>query len=163
MCVGAIRLPGETGHISSEELTCHSVRQHVPTQTHTHCLNIELKPGSLCAGPAPFSTCYPSPCALTFFAHAGLRGKSPPANYGLASGVCNKGCYSCRHDGEKPVLAASMALLRGVSKMKRLDFEARLLPKTLELSTQCNAMQSATLLFLITFSVCHQVYAERRR
>lgn len=36
---------------------------------------------------------------------------------------CDKGSYSCRQDGEKAALAALIALLRGVSKMKRLDFE----------------------------------------
>lgn len=69
---------------------------------------------------------------------------------------CNKGSYSCWQDGEKPALAAAIALLRGVSKMKRLDFEARLLPQTPKLSTQSNAMQcNATThpCFFITFSI----------
>lgn len=35
----------------------------------------------------------------------------------------DKGSYSCRQDGEKAALAAAIALLRRVSKMKRLHFE----------------------------------------
>ncbi|KAG7219855.1 hypothetical protein INR49_005877, partial [Caranx melampygus] len=45
---------------------------------------------------------------------------------------CDKGSYSWRQDGEKAALAAAIALLGGVSKMKSLHFEARLVAKTLK-------------------------------
>ena len=71
---------------------------------------------------------------------------------------CNKGGYSCRQDGEKPVLAAAIALLGEVGKMNRLDSEDSLLPKTPKLSTRSiqrsSVLQYAPVFFYARHSVC---------
>lgn len=80
----------------------------------------------LIVGPAPLAVSYPSPCALSFLPTQVCEGRALQLITDLPVEFhCNKGSYSCRQDGEKPALAAELALLRGVSKMKRLDFEAR--------------------------------------
>lgn len=65
-----------------------------------------------------------SPCALHFLSMQVCSGGALQLIRDLPVEFhCNKGSYSCRQDGEKAALAALIALLRGVSKMKRLDFE----------------------------------------
>lgn len=63
---------------------------------------------------------------------------------------CDKRSYSCRRDGEKAALAVAIALL-GVSKMKRLHFEARPLVKTPKHLTQSCSAFSRLLLPLPLF------------
>lgn len=88
--------------------------------------------------PAPLAVSYLSLCALSFLPMQVCRGRALQLIRDLPVEFhCDKGSYSCRQDGEKAALAASIALLRGVSKMKRLDFEARLLPTQGLKSMQC--------------------------
>lgn len=53
---------------------------------------------------------------------------------------CDKGGHSCWQDGEKAALAAAIALLGGVSKMKRSDFETPFFQRHPKLLTQCFAV-----------------------
>lgn len=94
--------------------------------------------------PAPLAVRYLSSCGLSFLPMQVCRGRALQLIRDLPVEFhCDKGSYSCRRDGEKAALAASIALLRGISKMKRLDFEACLLPNQPLKSMQCCSAFSA--------------------
>lgn len=117
------------------------------------------------AGPAPLVVSY-LPClsfSFFFFQHiSDLKGKTLWLIRDLPVEFhCNKGSYSFLQDGEKAALAAAIALLRGVSKMKRRDFLARPLPQTPKLCTQRNAASRPGFFHHILHSRS-QVYAGQR-
>lgn len=86
----------------------------------------------LIVGPALLAVSCPSPCALSLSLMQVCEGRALQLITDLPVEFhCNKGTHSHQWHGENLMLAAAIALLRGVSKMKRLDFEARLFPKTL--------------------------------
>lgn len=90
----------------------------------------------LIVGPRAKSGLRSSPCALSLWPRQVCEGRALQLITDLPMEFhCNKGTHSHLWHGENPVLAASIAFLRGVSKMKRLDFEAHLLLKALEPST----------------------------
>lgn len=67
----------------------------------------------------------------------------------------DKGSYSCRQDGEQVALPTALALLGGVSKMKRLHFEACLLPKTPKLWTRMHCCSSFSVSPFPWLVFCH--------